>query len=215
MLNFYKTQHISGWDNLSELAKLEGETITGVYFIMPGETYEYDFDGIFVKPFYSVSSYSATRADAVLTLEEADLSVLENARLTVTYTVGSGKNAEKTILYNDAAAKTVTLDLSGVEAAENKAGSYTAVVSSDNYADITVTINASEEQLAALAGLIEQAKTVLAGNPENSEALSTNISSAEAALAEAGSSASIASVMNTLDSLINAASGNGGSEQHH
>ena len=213
-----KNSRISGWDNLSELAKLEGATITKVYYIMPDRTYEYDFDGIFVKPFYSVTSYSAVRADAALTLDTADFGAFENPVLKVSYTVGSGRNAEKTVLFEDALVNgqnTVTLDLSAVEAAENKAGSFTAALSSDNYADIAVIINASEEQNAALAEIIEQAKTVLAGNPANAEALSAQITASEAVLADGHSSADTANAINSLNSQIEAASGNGGNEQHH
>ncbi|MCR5428138.1 MAG: hypothetical protein K6F16_04000 [Lachnospiraceae bacterium] len=208
--------HITGWDNLSELAKLEGDSITKVYYIMQDRTYEYDFDGIFVKPFYSVKSYNAVRTDNILTLETADFGAFENVRLKVTYTVGAGRNAERTVLFDDAlTSDTVTLDLAGVEAAENKAGSFTGVISSDNYADVAVIINASEEQNAALAAMIEQAKTVLAGNPANADALSAQIAAAEAVLADGHSSADTANAANRLNSLIEAASGSGEGGQHH
>ena len=44
--------HISGFDNLTELSKLVGETVTKITYIMPDSAYVYEFDGIYIKPLY-------------------------------------------------------------------------------------------------------------------------------------------------------------------
>lgn len=44
--------HISGFDNLPELSKLVGETVTKITYIMPDSAYVYEFDGIYIKPLY-------------------------------------------------------------------------------------------------------------------------------------------------------------------
>ncbi len=199
---------IAVWDNIPQLSKLVGEKITKVYYIMQNSTYEYDFDGIYVKPFYTGNAYAATRNGAQLTLSANDFSAFTNPKLTVTYTVGTGRNAVKSILLDSEAktgTATYTLDMTAYNNSENKSGSFTAVLSSDNYADVAVTISASDEQKAALNAAIENAATVLATSPKNADALKAHIEEAKEILSDGKSSAAVASIINELTNLVNKA----------
>ncbi len=136
-----RNTRISGWDNLTELAKLEGKTITKVLYIMPDAAYEYDIEGVYVKPQYRGAAITAKRDNATFTLSDSSFKEMKNPVLTVTYTVGSGKQAKKTaVLTADLVSGTAsyTADLSAIDISEG--GTFSAFVSSDNFADITVTV---------------------------------------------------------------------------
>lgn len=131
---------IAQWDNLPELDKLEGETVTRITFIMPNGVYVYTFEGVRLNPIYDGSANAQLSADnstlSFVTMPEG----LENPALTVTYTVGTGRTAVSTAVYSGALAETVALDTAAVsEAGED--GVFSAVISSDNYAPIPVHLN--------------------------------------------------------------------------
>jgi hypothetical protein len=125
--------HIAGWDNLTELSKLEGKTITSVTYIMQNDAYVYEFaDGIYVKPTYTGDATikaQFTDGSNVVTLTGIP-DVLEN--VTVTITCGSGRQsvtvADKVAVENGAVTMTENYD---------SAQTYTVKVSSSNFADIT------------------------------------------------------------------------------
>lgn len=131
---------IAQWDNLPELDKLEGETVTKITYVMPNGVYVYEFAGIKLNPIYDGSASAQVSADkstlSFVTMPEG----LENPVLTVTYTVGSGRAAVRTVAYTGALAETVTLDTAAIaEAGED--GVFSAVISSDNYATIRVNLD--------------------------------------------------------------------------
>jgi len=136
--------HIAGYDNLEELSKLEGETVTKITYIMPNETYVYEFAGIYIKP-GSGLKLSATLTEGNLELSEADYSKFDNAKLSVVYTVGFGREAKSYSLYNgELNGVAYTLDMTEIAALEDQSGKYTAKISSDNYADTVVVITATD-----------------------------------------------------------------------
>ena len=131
---------IAQWDNLPELDKLEGETVTRITLIMPNGVYVYTFEGVRLNPIYDGSANAQLSADnstlSFVTMPEG----LENPALTVTYTVGVGRTAVRTVVYSGALAETVALDTAAIsEAGED--GVFSAVISSDNYATIPVHLN--------------------------------------------------------------------------
>ena len=135
--------HIS-YDNLTELDKLENESILYVTFINQNDAYVYNFEEVFVKPVYRDAKVTATVDEAAgtvaLTGTPADL---ENAAVTVTYVVGQGKEAVRTVVYDGEALDAVTLDADALkEARKDQAeeGNYTIVISSDNFANIAVEV---------------------------------------------------------------------------
>ena len=135
--------HIS-YDNLTELDKLENESIVSVTFINQNDAYVYNFDEVFVKPVYRDAKVTATVDEAAgtvaLTGTPADL---ENAAVTVTYVVGQGKEAVRTVVYDGEALDAVTLDADALKEAKKdqaEEGNYTIVISSDNFANIAVEV---------------------------------------------------------------------------
>ncbi|MBQ7637174.1 MAG: hypothetical protein IJS80_07670 [Lachnospiraceae bacterium] len=136
-----RNSRISGWDNLTELAKLEGATIEKVYYIMADAVYEYDIEGVYVKPQYKGNAISAKRADAVITLSVNSFKNFENPMLTVIYTVGSGKQAKRTTVLTTAltdGTASYTADLSAIDLTAG--GTFSASISSDNTADVAVVV---------------------------------------------------------------------------
>jgi hypothetical protein len=125
--------HISGWDNLTELSKLEGKAITSVTYIMQDGTYVYEFaDGIYVKPAYPgdvAITAQFTDGSNVVTLTGIP-DELENVTVTITYGFGrqSVTVADKAKVENGAVTMTENYD---------SAQPYTVKVSSSNFADIT------------------------------------------------------------------------------
>ncbi len=136
-----RNSRISGWDNLSELAKLEGSTITKVYYIMPDATYEYDIEGVFIKPQYKGEAITGKRNDATVTLSTDSFKNFENPKLAVTYTVGTGKKAVRTVVLETELKEgtaAYTIDLSTIDLAAG--GSFSAILSSDKLADVAIVI---------------------------------------------------------------------------
>ncbi|MBQ9302848.1 hypothetical protein [Butyrivibrio sp.] len=135
--------HVS-YDNLTELDKLENESIVSVTFINQNDAYVYNFDEVFVKPVYRDIKITATVDENEKTVSFTGIpDDLENATVTATYVVGQGKESVKTVVYEGAASDTVTLDADALAEAkkdQTEEGTYTVVVSSDNYADIAVEV---------------------------------------------------------------------------
>lgn len=130
------------FDNLSELDKLEGENIVSVTFINQNDAYVYTFDGIFVKPVYGDAKVSGTVDEKAKTLSLENVPKdLENAKVTVTYTVGEGREAVRTVVFEGAYAEKVEFDAKAFDEAKAAGdGVYSAAVSSDNYADLAVEV---------------------------------------------------------------------------
>lgn len=201
--------HIAEWDNLPELDKLVGETVTGITYIMQDEAYVYTFDGIYIKPIYN-DSISAEFGEGLktITLGTSDFSKFENGKLTVTYTVGSGRSAQKyTVLNADLVTGTATynLDLSLIAEAE-EGGTYSVSINCDNYADFTVSIPMTSEQVEALNSLIAKGQALLDGGVEDS-LLAAHIAEAQELLAnEQATSAEAADLISELTTLVAEAS---------
>lgn len=208
--------HISGFDNLPELAKLVGETVTRITYIMPDSTYIYEFDGIYIKPLYE-GAITATVSDSYdsITLSASDFSAFENGKLTVTYTLGSGRNREVTTLLEtgltDGTAD-YALDVSAI-AGLDAGGTYGAVISSDSYADIPIALPISAGQKTALETLIATANKKLAAEPDNAT-LQEHIREAEELLANTSAASTEAgSLIGELTQLTSEEAG--GSEKGH
>lgn len=66
---------------------------------------------------------------------------LENPTVTATYVVGEGREAIRTVVCEAAAADSVQMDSAALKEAKAAGeGSYTIVISSDNYANIAVVV---------------------------------------------------------------------------
>lgn len=177
---------IAAYDNLTELSKLVGETVTKITYIMPNAAYVYEFDGIYIKPLYTeeVTASVSEGYDAV-TLSISDFGDFENGKLTVTYTLGSGWNKEITTLLETAlvdGTDTYTLDVSAL-AGLDAGGTYGAIISSDTYADVTVALPISRGQKAALADLVATAQDLLKEDASNAT-LAEHVEEAEELLAD-------------------------------
>lgn len=172
--------HIVGWDNLPELAKLVGEKIVRIHYLMPDSTYIYEFDGIYIKPAYAGStsaavSFTEGSAEAVITGIPADL---EDVTATIVY--GSGR---KKVTVADAAAIVdgkVTMD-----SAYDPNQTYTVKLSSSNYADVSVSVPVNAAQVEQLKALTEQAKSLIdAGTAANDSGLVEHYNEARELLAD-------------------------------
>lgn len=125
--------HIVGWDNMSELSKLEGETIVRITYLMPTGTYVYEFDGIYIKPAYkgtntATVTFTEGSAEVVLTGIPTDLN-----NVTVTITCGTGRTKET--VANAVSVENGKLTMSSAYDSDQV---YTVKISSSNYADLTV-----------------------------------------------------------------------------
>jgi hypothetical protein len=197
--------HIASYDNLTELSKLVGETVVKITYIMPDESYVYELDGVYIKPIYS-DSITATANDdfSTVTLSTDDFGGFENGTLTVTYTLGSGKNKEVYTLLEtgltDGTSDYAT-DLSEVSNLVDS-GIYSAVISSDTYADITVSLPASKGQRVALENLLVVAQEKFGQNGDD-EKLATGIEKAQEMLSseEDITSADMGSLVSELTNL--------------
>ncbi len=210
--------HISGFDNLPELSKLVGETVTKITYIMPDSAYVYEFDGIYIKPLYE-GTITATVSDSYdsVTLSTSDFSAFEKGKLTVTYTLGSGRSREVTTLLEtelaDGTADYV-LEVSAIDGLE-AGGTYGAVISSDTYADITVALPISSGQEAALETLIASAKEKLAVEPDNAT-LQEHLREAEELLANTSAASTEAgSLIGELTQLTSEEAGGAEKGQGH
>lgn len=205
--------HISGFDNLAELGKLVGETVTKITYIMPDAAYVYQFEGIYIKPIYarSISAETTGGYDA-LTLSTSEFGDFINGKLTVTYTLGSGRNRQVTALLETSLTDgkaDYALDISALDGLDG-GGTYAAVISSDSYADVQVALPISDGQRAALESLIGTANEKLAAQPDDAM-LQAHIEEAEELLADASAtSAQAGSLIGELTSLTAEEEGAGG-----
>ena len=67
---------------------------------------------------------------------------MENAAVTVTYIVGEGREAVRTVVYEGVLDESLTLDGAALKEGKQSVqeGSYTVVISSDNYANIAAKV---------------------------------------------------------------------------
>ena len=134
--------HVS-YDNLTELDKLENQVIKYVTFINQNDTYVYEFDGIYVKPVFRDTDVTAEIRESEETVLIANIPEgLENAAVTVTYIVGEGREAVRTVVYEGVLDESLTLDGAALKEGKQSGqeGSYTVVISSDNYANIAAKV---------------------------------------------------------------------------
>jgi hypothetical protein len=133
------------FDNISELSKLEKEEIVSVTFINQNDAYVYTFDPVYVKPVYRNASVTATIDEEAGTMTLSGVPEdLENTTLSATYIVGKGHDAVRTVFYDgELTGETIEIDakaLSEAKSAQAEEGSYSVAISSDNYANIAVTV---------------------------------------------------------------------------
>ncbi|MGM9613679.1 MAG: FMN-binding protein, partial [Butyricicoccus sp.] len=146
--------NISGDDgNVSETAKLQGATTTKITYFVPEGVYEYTFDGTYVKPKYTAelnlsAAFNSDRTAVTLTgvpseLKDVTVSIFYKDGRTNVYA------AQDTALVNGSVALSAAVDSSKT---------YTVLLTSSNYADMSTTISAdmTEEQRETLAELIEK-----------------------------------------------------------
>lgn len=178
--------HIVGHDNLPELAKLVGDKVTSITYIMPDETYVYTFDGIYIKPAYEwdgeiVATFTEGSAEVEITnVPEA----LEDVTVGVYY--GSGR--KKTTVASGAAIVDGKVTLDEAYSSEN---TYTVTISSSNYANIIAQSPATETERALLEVLVLQAKVYIdSGVAANDSGLIEHYEEAVALLADAGATSS-------------------------
>ena len=132
------------FDNLAELSKLEKEEIVSVTFINQNDAYVYTFDPVYVKPVYRDTNVTGKVDEEAANMAFSNVPEgLEAPAVTVTYVVGQGKEAVKTVLYEGELADEIAFDQDAFkEAKKNQAeeGRYVTVISSDNYANVPVTV---------------------------------------------------------------------------
>ena len=131
-----------GW-NLSDL-DLGGQTITGVrYMLKNGEITDYAVN-IPILPNYAGEFTGALAPNGDIQLSGA-LADLAEAQITVKCKVGTDRGAPEDTVYAGPAAGTISLDQAKIadliaQGEEGAAVSYTVTITSDNYADIVVTV---------------------------------------------------------------------------
>lgn len=178
--------HIAVWDNLDELAKLVGEKVTRIYYVMPDSTYIYEFDGIYIKPVYSgeaavAASFTEGSTEVVISGVPDDLE-----DVTVTITCGSGRGATTV-----ADAVELTDGKVTINSAYDDTQTYTVKVSSSNYADIVAAVPVNSTQIAQITALTEQAKALIEdGTAAKDSGLIEHYEEAQELLADAGSATS-------------------------
>lgn len=124
--------------------QLIGKTVSKVTYLMPDSAYVYEFEGVYLPEQLadsnSVSAYTTTDANTVVINTGKLPEDVENLKATISYVEGSGRNKVTTYYATDAAVaengtvKTDTALESGRE--------YNVLLTSDNYADLTVATGA-------------------------------------------------------------------------
>ena len=196
------TTGIARSDNTAEFKKLVNKTINKITYVTPEGNYVYTFaDGIFVKPAYS-EEISGTFSNDMKSFTLNQIPTVKNGTLTVTYTVGAGRQKVPYTLYSGSIQKNVPLDLSTVPA-DAEGGSYSVDISSDDYADISVAIPVTDQQKSQLQELIKQAETALKGaGADDSVLLAHKNEAAELLANESSTSADAADLINELTELL-------------
>ncbi len=196
--------HIVGWDNLPELAKLVGERVTSITYIMPDNTYVYTFDGIYIKPAYDGSevikaTFAEGSADVVVeNIPEA----LEDVTVGIYY--GSGR--QKTTVASGVAVVDGKVTMTE---AYNSANTYVVTVSSSNYANIIAESPATDAERALLEALVLQAKMLIdSGVAANDSGLIEHYEEASALLEDSGAtSTAVIELVTELNSHISVYNG--------
>lgn len=191
--------HIAAWDNLPELAKLVGETVTSITYIMPDSTYVYTFNGIYIKPVYSGDDVvTATFTEGSTDVVVANIpKELQDVTVDVYY--GSGRT--KTTVASGAAVIDGKVTMTE---AYTSANTYTVTVSSSNYAGIIAQSPATAEERALLEILVLQAKVLIdSGVAANDSGLIEHYEEAVELLADAGAtSAAVVELVSELNSHL-------------
>ncbi len=133
------------FDNLAELSKLEKEEIVSATFINQNDAYVYTFDPVYVKPVYRDVEVTGTVDDKEGTLTLTGVPAdLENTTLSATYIVGQGHDSVRTVIYDGELSRDkVEIDAKALEEAKSaqaEEGRYVVAISSDNFANIAVTV---------------------------------------------------------------------------
>ena len=188
------TTGIAKSDNTAEFKKLVNKTINKITYVTPEGNYVYTFaDGIFVKPAYS-EEISGTFSNDMKSFTLNQIPTVKNGTLTVTYTVGAGRQKVPYTLYSGSIQKNVPLDLSTVPA-DAEGGSYSV--------DISVAIPVTDQQKSQLQELIKQAETALKGaGADDSVLLAHKNEAAELLANESSTSADAADLINELTELL-------------
>ena len=196
------TTGIAKSDNTAAFKKLLNKTISKITYITPEGNYTYSFaDGIFIKPAYT-DEVTGFFSDDLKTFTLNNIPSVKNGLLSVTYTIGSGRNKTSYSLYSGSISKNVSLDFSSItENAEE--GTYSVDISSDDYVNISVTIPVTESQKETLNSLIKQAESILNGTGADDSVLLAHKNEAEELLKHDDStSANAANLINELTELL-------------
>lgn len=148
-----------------EIPELVGATINKISYIVPENVYEYTFaDGIYIKPAYTDAVTGSFDADhTTFTLNKAPEG-LENAQMTVAFSVPKDRGSDVYKLYSGNVSEVGTaVNLTRPEKfpVDTSNGTYSVTISSSNYADITVTFPMTDAQRTQLENLRDQAKVLL------------------------------------------------------
>ncbi|MBQ9535938.1 MAG: S-layer homology domain-containing protein [Clostridia bacterium] len=182
--------HIAGQDNLAETDKLVGKTVTKITYIMPDCSYVYEFDGIYIKPIHAPVRGAFAADNSAFTVEAP--TDLTNAKLTVNYTTGSGRQRNITALYDGELKASVPLDTAALAAAD-EGGVFSATISSDNFADIAVKFAMTATEKAQLEELVKKAENVLKSHDD--AGVREHLAEAKELLADASATSSDAQVL--------------------
>lgn len=173
---------VSGTDgNVEDTAKLQGATVTKITYIVPEGVYEYTFDGTYIKPKYAAelnlsAAFNSGRTAVTLSGVPAEL---KDITVSVYY-----KEGRQTVY----AAQNAALENGSVALSEaaDPSKTYTVLLSSSNYADLSATISAvmTDEQKAKLNELIA-AGTALVEADSSLTTLKAHIDEARALLENA------------------------------
>lgn len=194
------TTGIAKSDNTAEFKKLVNKTINKITYVTPEGNYVYTFaDGIFVKPAYS-EEISGTFSNDMKSFTLNQIPAVKNGTLTVTYTVGTGRQKVPYTLYSGPIQKNVPLDLSTIPA-DAEGGSYSVDISSDDYANISVAIPVTDHQKTQLQELIKKAETALK-DADDSVLLAHKNEATELLANESATSADAADLINELTELL-------------
>lgn len=194
------TTGIAKSDNTAEFKKLVNKTINKITYVTPEGNYVYTFaDGIFVKPAYS-EEISGTFSNDMKSFTLNQIPAVKNGTLTVTYTVGTGRQKVPYTLYSGPIQKNVPLDLSTIPA-DAEGGSYSVDISSDDYANISVAIPVTDHQKTQLQELIKKAETTLK-DADDSVLLAHKNEATELLANESATSADAADLINELTELL-------------
>ncbi|MCD7982148.1 MAG: FMN-binding protein [Clostridiales bacterium] len=136
-------------------------TMTGISVITDKGIYEYSCD-VDLLP-YSSGEYSVEANDGDTEISVIVPDELENPAVTVSYSVGSGRNV--TTVYVAEAASIVDGKVALSEAIDAETnGTYTILIESDNYAPKTITLDVpmTDAQRETLNDLVAEAEVILA-----------------------------------------------------